>query len=73
MVGSAAYSATSATVVAMAKGDGKGKGVRGGASAGTNKVGPIPLPDQFEFCTIGFGAIVWSGTVATMQRGGNGM
>ncbi|RLN18292.1 uncharacterized protein YacP-like [Panicum miliaceum] len=37
MVGSAAYS-SSATVVAMAKGNGRGKGVRGGASAGTNKV-----------------------------------
>nr|CAB3497506.1 unnamed protein product [Digitaria exilis] len=42
MVGSAAYSAASATVVAMAKGDGKGKGVRGGASAGTNKVTQPP-------------------------------
>ena len=41
MVGSAAYSA-SATVVAMAKGNGKGRGVRGGASAGTNKVRSIP-------------------------------
>lgn len=38
MAGSAAYSASATTVVAMAKGNGNSKGVRGGGSAGTNKV-----------------------------------
>uniref|UniRef100_A0A804M742 YacP-like NYN domain protein n=1 Tax=Zea mays TaxID=4577 RepID=A0A804M742_MAIZE len=37
MAGSAAYSASATTVVAMAKGNGNSKGVRGGGSAGTNK------------------------------------
>lgn len=38
MAGSAAYAASATTVVAMAKGNGNSKGVRGGGSAGTNKV-----------------------------------
>ena len=38
MAGSATYSASATTVVAMAKGNGNSKGVRGGGSAGTNKV-----------------------------------
>lgn len=46
MAGSAAAYSASATVVAMAKGNGSGsgsgKGVRGGASAGANKVSSAP-------------------------------
>jgi hypothetical protein len=66
MVGSAAYSA-SATVVAMAKGNGRGKGVRGGASAGTNKVSSTPFHLNLNWVrSIESGAIIWRGA---MQRG----
>jgi hypothetical protein len=44
----------------MAKGNGNSKGVRGGGSAGTNKVSlrsarPSPLPTEFRFRGLGFG------------------
>ncbi|GJM97215.1 hypothetical protein PR202_ga14124 [Eleusine coracana subsp. coracana] len=49
MVGSAAYSA-STTVVVMAKSNGRGKGGRGGGSAGTNhnRVSSVPLPARYD-------------------------
>jgi hypothetical protein len=60
MAGSATYSASATTVVAMAKGNGNSKGVRGGGSAGTNKVSlrsarPSPLPTEFRFRGLRFG------------------